>query len=248
MCFALLLFLPQLTHSASVSGIVWDAVNSGPISGAAVEINTTPLQRDVTGPDGSYIFQLGPGDYGLVVKKINADQELEQVASQEIKISADGNYTVDILAFYQDIEVPDFGNDPGFEIPSVPEQKSPGTGARDINAPLLIAFLAIAMLILFFLVVRKKGEKQKPEEQKGEVPAPKPGAPPKKRERLPPDLKQVIKVMKRNEGRMTQLELRKEIPLSEAKVSLMITDLESRGLVRRIKQGRGNILILKEEG
>ena len=33
---------------------------------------------------------------------------------------------------------------------------------------------------------------------------------------------------------------------SEAKVSLMVTDLEDRGLVRKVKQGRGNIILLND--
>ena len=46
-------------------------------------------------------------------------------------------------------------------------------------------------------------------------------------------------------GRINQLELRQQLPYSEAKVSLMLADLESRGLIRKIKKGRGNIIILK---
>ena len=41
-------------------------------------------------------------------------------------------------------------------------------------------------------------------------------------------------------------ELRKEmLYLSEAKVSLIVTELEHKGLVEKIKKGRGNVLILK---
>jgi uncharacterized membrane protein len=50
--------------------------------------------------------------------------------------------------------------------------------------------------------------------------------------------------MEKSGGRITQLDLRKALPYSEAKVSLMITDLENRGIVKKIKKGRGNVLIL----
>lgn len=49
------------------------------------------------------------------------------------------------------------------------------------------------------------------------------------------------------EKRITQKELRKNIPLSEAKISLVITELESLGKIRKIKQGRGNIIIFVKE-
>jgi uncharacterized membrane protein len=64
---------------------------------------------------------------------------------------------------------------------------------------------------------------------------------------LPEDLKEVIRIMEKHGGRMTQLDLRKSLPYSEAKVSLMISDLESRGIVKKIKKGRGNILILSTQ-
>ena len=51
--------------------------------------------------------------------------------------------------------------------------------------------------------------------------------------------------MKQKHKRTTQKEIRKIIPLSEAKISLMITDLESRDLIKKVKKGRGNIIILK---
>ncbi|MEA1905427.1 MAG: winged helix-turn-helix transcriptional regulator [Euryarchaeota archaeon] len=62
---------------------------------------------------------------------------------------------------------------------------------------------------------------------------------------LPPDLKEVLLVIRDGGGRITQKELRARLKYSEAKVSLMITDLEDRGVVKKVKKGRGNIIILK---
>ncbi len=61
---------------------------------------------------------------------------------------------------------------------------------------------------------------------------------------LPEDCRQVLAIIEKNDGRITQLDLRKMLPYSEAKVSLIVSDLESRGLVKKIKKGRGNVLIL----
>jgi uncharacterized membrane protein len=38
----------------------------------------------------------------------------------------------------------------------------------------------------------------------------------------------------------------KQTDLSEAKGSLIITDLESRGLVKKIKKGRGNNILIRK--
>jgi uncharacterized membrane protein len=61
---------------------------------------------------------------------------------------------------------------------------------------------------------------------------------------LPTDLKEVMDFITKSGGRVNQVELRRNIPYSEAKVSLMISDLEDRGLIRKIKKGRGNIIVL----
>ena len=60
------------------------------------------------------------------------------------------------------------------------------------------------------------------------------------------DLDHVIKIIKQEGGRATQKDIRKQIPLSEAKISLMIAELEHKGIVEKIKKGRGNIIILKK--
>ncbi len=64
-------------------------------------------------------------------------------------------------------------------------------------------------------------------------------------DKLPEDLKEIIDILESLGGRMTQKDLRARLNCSEAKVSLMITDLEDRGLVHKVKKGRGNIILLR---
>ena len=63
---------------------------------------------------------------------------------------------------------------------------------------------------------------------------------------LPDDLGEVISIIKKEGERITQKELRKRLGYSDAKMSLIIADLERRGLVEKIKKGRGNIIFLKQ--
>ena len=58
--------------------------------------------------------------------------------------------------------------------------------------------------------------------------------------------KNILDIIKKQE-RITQKELRKSIPLSEGKISLIISDLEHNGKIRKIKKGRGNILIFVKD-
>jgi uncharacterized membrane protein len=59
---------------------------------------------------------------------------------------------------------------------------------------------------------------------------------------LPDDLKEIMDLIRANGNRITQRELRKKSPYSESKVSLMLSDLEERGLIEKFKRGRGNII------
>ena len=55
----------------------------------------------------------------------------------------------------------------------------------------------------------------------------------------------VLEIIKKEGGRMNQKDLRKLFPYSEAKISLVIAELESKGKIEKIKKGRGNIIVLK---
>ena len=50
----------------------------------------------------------------------------------------------------------------------------------------------------------------------------------------------------KKEKRTTQKEIRKGSSLSEAKISLIITQLEKEGKIQKIKKGRSNIIILNK--
>lgn len=63
---------------------------------------------------------------------------------------------------------------------------------------------------------------------------------------LPDDLKEIMDLIRANGNRITQRELRKKSPYSESKVSLMLSDLEERGLVEKFKRGRGNIIRISD--
>ncbi|MCC4770989.1 MarR family transcriptional regulator [Methanosarcina sp. DH2] len=68
--------------------------------------------------------------------------------------------------------------------------------------------------------------------------------------RKPPistDLREVLDVIRGHKGRITQKDLRGRLEYSEVKVSLLLSELEKRGLVKKFKNGRENIVILIDE-
>ena len=67
---------------------------------------------------------------------------------------------------------------------------------------------------------------------------------PEKRAMAEPDddMKNVLRALDGHEGRATQKELREALGFSDAKLSLIISELEHSGYVKKFKRGRGNII------
>ncbi|HIJ11022.1 TPA: hypothetical protein HA278_03100 [Candidatus Woesearchaeota archaeon] len=65
-------------------------------------------------------------------------------------------------------------------------------------------------------------------------------------EQEPGHIEKALEIMRKHDGRISQKQLRKEmLYLSEAKVSLIVTELEHIGKVEKVKKGRGNVILLK---
>jgi uncharacterized membrane protein len=67
---------------------------------------------------------------------------------------------------------------------------------------------------------------------------------PGKQPKAEPDqgMKSVLRALDSHEGRATQKELREALGFSDAKLSLIISELEHSGYVKKFKRGRGNIV------
>jgi uncharacterized membrane protein len=68
-----------------------------------------------------------------------------------------------------------------------------------------------------------------------------------KKHSLSTDLREVLDIIRGHKGKITQKNLRSRLNYSEVKVSLMLSELEKRGLIKKLKKGRENIVILVEE-
>ena len=64
---------------------------------------------------------------------------------------------------------------------------------------------------------------------------------------LSTDLREVLDIIRGHKGRITQKDLRSRLKYSEVKVSLLLSELEKRGLIKKFKNGRENIVILIDE-
>jgi len=238
--FVILLSLASSqAFAATVFGTVYD-FSLKQTENVRVSINTTP-QQQLIAVNGRYSFNVASGDYTIHAEQLEFGKAIS-TAFEEITIKDEGSYIRDIILF------PYFEEELLNETDSLTIEDISETSAANKAIIILLVFI---VLLLMFIVFRMKKvmtslkgtlfrEEHKvvkhKEEKKNE---------PKESETLPKDLQEIVDFIKSQENRVKQKEIRKQFPKSEAKISLLIADLEKRGLVEKIKKGRGNIIILK---
>ncbi|MBI2542237.1 hypothetical protein HYV80_06010 [Candidatus Woesearchaeota archaeon] len=228
--FFALFFLASYAGAAAIHGSIYD-LSLKKINNARVEINTNPKQI-IVAQNGTYFFSVPNGDYTL---KAQLTRKTTVIASvqENITISQPGDYVLDLILF-PDIE--EGVEDPGIEVN--------GDVIEDGNKNWMWGIIIISVLLIVAMsyVVYTSNNRKKPAEgMKAEETH-------KKEDEYEDDgLNRILKIIKQEGGRTTQKEIRKQIPLSEAKISLMIAELEHKGAIEKIKKGRGNIIILKRK-
>ena len=184
--------------------------------------------------DGSFSFELDPGEYILTAKK-GFDEVSESV------VVKDGSQVYDVFLLNNLDDEEELWQDTNLFI----EEDLPNPWYTNWNYWIAFAIVAYA-LIKFYGLRRKHGSvhkfrKRVKAESKKSIEQHK-----KELANEPTLLDKALEVIKKHDGRISQKQLRKEmLYLSEAKVSLIVTELEHKELVEKVKKGRGNVLLLK---
>lgn len=242
-----LLFLPctQAAEVATVHGAVYDWESFKLLENTIVEVNSTPPQSQVA-KYGLYSFDLPLGIYVLKASYYE-NGEFISYAQEELNITDGGDYLLDMLLLpaYPDSNL----NGSDLHVVTTPiEDGVPLNNNGSKNTILLAAagFLLIVGAIAFVLKKRQASQKAELETSSYDFSYPDSENTNDNSVSLPQDLQEVVEIIKVNGGRITQRELRSRINYSEAKVSLMVSDLENRGIIEKFKKGRGNIIVIKK--
>jgi uncharacterized membrane protein len=253
----------SLASGAVVHGTTYEWSTFEPLENTIVEVDGAPPQFLVAS-SGSYSFDLPEGTYTIRAAYYQ-ENLLEYYAEENITIVGDGDFVLDLLMFppieeeflYEDINFSEDLYD--YEEPD----KIAGEDDSLVSPVLIAIFFVLIAGFALFLWRRKRSESDvkvagvednrhephKPEmELQSEMelePEPEFEGADDEESEIPSDLQEVLSAIRDDGGRISQKELRARLKYSEAKVSLMITDLEDRGLVKKVKKGRGNVIILK---
>lgn len=255
----LLFFVFSFVSAATLRGTVYEWFSFRPLDNAIIQINTIP-QQSIVSQNGEYSFQLPKGKY-LLHAEYFEKAKLLYVADENVTIVNDGNFVLDLVMFPStDFNASDFVPIDSFDQNDlIVQQQQQSQKNFESFLPFIagIVVIIIILILVYFLLQKKKKKEsllpmQIPKEELVEV---------KKQTSsivsMPVDLAQsnnssidktaqgVMDVLKRYGGRMTQKDLREKTDIGEAKLSLIVAELESMQLVKKIKQGRGNIIVLK---
>jgi len=213
------------------------------IANALVEVNSTPKQTLFT-TNGDYSFELPIGIYRITA--VSKDGSEIQRADEMASVYDGGSYNIDL--FLMTVIEDDYENlSININLDAIPEKHKDA-----LPYPLKIAIpailFAIAGIIIGFIRRRKLrgigiASDKVNMSNKDNVDSEGNGS----KNRPIPDIKNaILEEIGRMDGRATQKELRKKIPYSESKISLVVTELEHEKKIRKIKKGRGNILIINK--
>jgi len=172
-------------------------------------------KQRVVSSEGEYSFNLPDGTYTITA--ISYYDNEENTAEETITIEGEGDYIFDLFLF------PNFEDLDDLDFDVLKDLEEPKTSNWWIY---LIIILAVILLIVIFKFKPKVKEETDEIEETDEV------------------LDKIYNIIKK-ENRISQKELRKKTNLSEAKVSLIISQLVSENKIKKIKKGRSNILVVK---
>lgn len=212
----ILLLCIEITLAANIGGTVYD-LDLEKADNVIVETDTNPKQRDVT-EFGIYAFVVPEGSY-TITAKYYSDNELISTASEKITVDEEGDFQLDLILFPylgEQLELAD----EEVQIESILDEDSTNWFTAGFA-------LFLILTIAYFLIRNKQVKKDTAQDDMGELP------------------EKVLEFIKNEKGRTTQKDIRKQFPSSEAKISLVISELEHKGKIEKIKKGRGNIIVLK---
>ncbi len=219
----ILLLLVDTALAATIHGTIY-SFDLQKQPDTVITVNSTPKQTFVS-KDGTYSFNLPAGSYEI---KAGYDEES---AVETIAIAQEGTYVLDLILF------PDFLEE---EILEEAEQDILEDEYFKEQAPVLQIILIILIsagiaVFIIYIIFRMKKTLKKFKEELTSL-----------EEAEADEADKIYEFIKKHK-RVMQKQIRKKFPSSEAKISLILKELEHKGKIEKIKKGRGNLIILKKK-
>ncbi len=231
--FLAVLLLVCCIGATIVEGEVYSADSLFPISGVVLKA-AGPTSLQMLLDEGNYSMGLPPGEYEISAYYYDGDS-LKYYFKETVFVSGE-KMQYDLILFPpgEFEEIVPFVT---YEVEEIPQGQVIDDSALQIIAGTIILLFFLFGFVLYYFIFNKKTDEavagmkglSRPAEPRGE---------------LDDEEKGVLKILKTSEGMSTQKELRGIMKCTDTKMSLLVSSLEARGLVKRIKKGRENIVKL----
>ena len=257
-CITILLLLllspiAAAEDTATVHGVAYDWSTLAPLDNVVIEVNSTPVQSMVA-KYGMYSFELPQGSY-CVTASYYVNGDLICYDKENITIADEGNYVVDLLL------VPSYSDETNGAEETVSSTPSLSSSSLLIVSVIIILILLLSIIFKIRSPEEKDIVKKKPDDvfnihvnKTGKAHS----APVTSKDKVPynkmpsqqalvnlsSEHLEILDIIRSAGGTMPQKELRKHLSYSEGKASVMILELERKGLIKKVKKGRGNLLFL----
>ena len=246
-----LIIVSSSVFATTLRGSVYDE-NLNEVDDVFVVVykDSEPVQRQVA-QGGTYEFTLTSGTYLLTARTLREEPMLG--AKVEITIDTEGAFVSDLILEEMTEEEFEEGIQKRKNETAKNSVVEDNSFIIDLNITwvALALFLVVIVFIMVFFVkkYRNKGEikEYSPKEENAGLSEANKEADVAGNDDLdfndPDDESNKVLDLIKREKRITQKEIRNKFDLSEAKISLIITDLQNKGYVRRVKKGRGNVIV-----
>ncbi|MFQ6051049.1 MAG: helix-turn-helix transcriptional regulator [Candidatus Hydrothermarchaeota archaeon] len=229
--FVMLLLIVYPCFSIHIEGKAFHWSTFQPLPSTIVRVyrNSTLTDQVICDQNGYYKLDLPPGRYIFVAFTVNQSGGISYFTQMNITLLKEKEITRLDLPMFPKLEdiFPEIEKLP-YEIENLPDIEEYSTIDFEMNNKFdfiyFIIFLSMIILLLAFLYFRR--EKYV-------------------REDLTDDEIRIINILKTHGKEMFQTDLTKEIGYSPAKVSLILSALEEKGIIEKRAKGRANIISLR---
>lgn len=242
-----------------ITGAIYDH-DLSPIKKTIITINTSPEQTKVS-QYGGYYFIVEPGTYQITAT-LSRNQITKEIASETITITENGEFARDLFVYPDLIIQEEFEDTITNRLQNFFAENGIviGTVFGAIIILLLFTVFGTKYIKLLFKrelkeyiqeqKIKKQEKKEIPiskdvKENKGVKPLIIPQSIQEKTDKMIES--KILKILEiKTDHICTQKEIRREFRLSEAKISLILTQMSEKRLIQKIKQGRRNMIQLRK--
>ena len=212
-----------LAGAVAVKGEVTLWESGEKLDGTLIKVyrDSALVSKVICDENGSYSMDLQPGNYHFMAVYIDRDGD-KYLDEEDVTLYPDQNTTLDFLMILPELDI-NFSELENETEEGVVE----GDGKEPDDAILISIFIILAVSVLILSILKMMGKKGGIE--------------------LEDDEKKIMEILKKQKGkRMLQSDLLGETDFSRAKVSLVLSELEKKGLIRKEVKGRTNLIELEQ--